>query len=140
MQGSAGTSLAEAEAREGSRWESCKDWKGPMQNTTPGFWLYVFAATKARCCKFVNYRRRCELFDLFFSPPGKKGLLDFMLESVFAMLLHHTPTQYPARAFFLRDRCQLGLEEDSNSLKPLAKHPQKGELRCTRLQRRPGES
>ena len=27
-----------------------------------------------------------------------KGLLDFMLESAFAMLLHHAPTQYPARA------------------------------------------
>ena len=35
---------------------------------------------------------------LFFSPPDRKGLLDFMLESAFAMLLHHAPTQYPARA------------------------------------------
>ena len=33
-----------------------------------------------------------------FSPPDRKGLLDFMLESAFAMLLHHAPTQYPARA------------------------------------------
>ena len=33
-----------------------------------------------------------------FSPPDRKGLLDFMLESTFAMLLHHAPTQYPARA------------------------------------------
>ena len=32
------------------------------------------------------------------SPPDRKGLLDFMLESAFAMLLHHAPTQYPARA------------------------------------------
>ena len=32
------------------------------------------------------------------SPPDRKGLLDFMSESAFAMLLHHTPTQYPARA------------------------------------------
>ena len=29
------------------------------------------------------------------SPPDRKGLLDFMLESAFAMLLHHAPTQYP---------------------------------------------
>ena len=39
---------------------------------------------------------------LFFvyssSPPDRKGLLDFTLESAFAMLLHHAPTQYPARA------------------------------------------
>ena len=35
---------------------------------------------------------------LFFSPPDRKGLLDFMLDSAFAMLLHHAPTQYPARA------------------------------------------
>ena len=33
-----------------------------------------------------------------FSPPDRKGLLDFMLESAFAMLLHHAPTQYPAGA------------------------------------------
>ena len=33
-----------------------------------------------------------------FSPPDRKGLLDFMLESAFAMLPHHAPTQYPARA------------------------------------------
>ena len=33
-----------------------------------------------------------------FSPPNRKGLLDFILESAFAMLLHHAPTQYPARA------------------------------------------
>ena len=43
-----------------------------------------------------------------FSPPGRKGLLDFMLESAFAMLLHHPvsrqssspvdPAEYPARA------------------------------------------
>ena len=33
-----------------------------------------------------------------YSPPDRKGLLDFMLESAFAMLLHHAPTQYPARA------------------------------------------
>ena len=33
-----------------------------------------------------------------FSPPDRKGLLDFMLESAFAMLLHHAPIQYPARA------------------------------------------
>ena len=32
------------------------------------------------------------------SPPDRKGLLDFMLESAFAMLLHQAPTQYPARA------------------------------------------
>ena len=32
------------------------------------------------------------------SPPDRKGLLDFMLESAFAMLQHHAPTQYPARA------------------------------------------
>ena len=29
--------------------------------------------------------------DVFF-PPDRKGLLDFMLESAFAMLLHHAPT------------------------------------------------
>ena len=34
----------------------------------------------------------------YFSPPDRKGLLDFMLESAFVMLLHHAPTQYPARA------------------------------------------
>ena len=28
----------------------------------------------------------------FYSPPDRKGLLDFMLESAFAMLLHHAPT------------------------------------------------
>ena len=33
-----------------------------------------------------------------FSPPDRKGLLDLMLESAFAMFLHHAPTQYPARA------------------------------------------
>ena len=33
-----------------------------------------------------------------FSPPDRKGLLDFMIESAFAMLLHHAPAQYPARA------------------------------------------
>ena len=33
-----------------------------------------------------------------FAPPDRKGLLDFMLESAFTMLLHHAPTQYPARA------------------------------------------
>ena len=32
------------------------------------------------------------------SPPDRKGLLDFVLESAFAMLLHHAPTQHPARA------------------------------------------
>ena len=32
-----------------------------------------------------------------FSPPDRKGLLDFMLESAFAMLPHHAP-QYPVRA------------------------------------------
>ena len=36
--------------------------------------------------------------DSGFSPPDRKGLLDFMLESGFAMLLHHAATQYPARA------------------------------------------
>ena len=47
-------------------------------------------------------RQACPLclFSLLFvcSPPDRKGLLDFMLESVFAMLLHHAPTEYPARA------------------------------------------
>ena len=33
-----------------------------------------------------------------FSPPDRKGSLDCMLESAFAVLLHHAPTQYPARA------------------------------------------
>ena len=36
--------------------------------------------------------------NFFFSPPDRKGLLDLMLESAFAMLLHQPPTQYPARA------------------------------------------
>ena len=36
--------------------------------------------------------------ETLFSPPDRKGLLDLMLESAFAMLLHHAPTQYPARA------------------------------------------
>ena len=34
------------------------------------------------------------MFSLF----DRKGLLDFMLESAFATLLHHAPTKYPARA------------------------------------------
>ena len=40
----------------------------------------------------------CSQLLVFCSPPDRKGLLDFMLESAFAMLLHHAPTQYPARA------------------------------------------
>ena len=35
----------------------------------------------------------------FFFPPDRKGLLDFMLESAFAMLLHHAPTQHPASEY-----------------------------------------
>ena len=37
------------------------------------------------------------LFFIGCSPPNRKGLLDFMLESAFAMLLNHAPTQFPAR-------------------------------------------
>ena len=45
------------------------------------------------------------------SPPDRKGLLDFMLESAFAMLQHHAPTQYPARAARQSEcpaRCKVG--------------------------------
>ena len=42
--------------------------------------------------------RKAGFFQSFFSPPDRKGLLDFMMESAFAMLLHHAPTQYPARS------------------------------------------
>ena len=32
---------------------------------------------------------------IFLFPPDRRGLLDFTLQSAFAMLLHHPPTQYP---------------------------------------------
>ena len=45
-----------------------------------------------------GFKGNLSLLEICFSPPDRKGLLDFMLESTFAMLLHHAPTQYPARA------------------------------------------
>ena len=35
----------------------------------------------------------CRLVVCFISPPDRKGLVDFMLESAFATLLHHAPTR-----------------------------------------------
>ena len=73
----------------------------------------VFLAVGIHClCCFVAVLvcvRVCARVCLFVcSPPGRKGLLDFMLESAFAMLLHHPvsrqssspvhPAEYPARA------------------------------------------
>ena len=58
-------------------------------------WLFVSVRFRFGLV-LVQYSRA--LGELVYSPPDRKGLLDFMLESTFAMLLHHAPTQYPARA------------------------------------------
>ena len=54
----------------------------------------------SNCCNpalrsFVGKRK---LIHGLFVPTREEGLLDFMLESAFAMLIHHAPTQYKARA------------------------------------------
>ena len=61
--------------------------------------LHLIVPVRVIVCFFVSVCL-CFFVCLFvcFSPPDRKGLLDFMLESAFAMLLHHAPTQYPARA------------------------------------------
>ena len=68
-------------------------------------WTPTFPSTSSRRSMLLRPPRFCCCLSFFvfvvllsFSPPARKGLLDFMLESAFAMLLHHAPTQYPARA------------------------------------------
>ena len=46
----------------------------------------------------ARHPRRARLLRERFFTTDRKGLLDFMLESAFAMLPHHAPTQNPARA------------------------------------------
>ena len=60
------------------------------------FYLFFEFLEASRNFKKYTYLNR--LIFLNYSPPDRKGLLDFMLESTFPILLHHAPTQYPARA------------------------------------------
>ena len=68
-----------------------------------GLWVWVKAGlpnppeTNQGCSFLPKPLASPVFFYYIFSPPDRKGLLDFMLESAFAMLLQHAPTQYPAR-------------------------------------------
>ena len=60
------------------------------------FWFCVLLIV--HCAFSVLFVGCFSVFLIRYSPPDRKGLLDFMMESAFAMLLHRAPTQYPARA------------------------------------------